>query len=381
MKVVPCGAGIGSTVTLAYDWIEFTGESESINLTGNYFLYSVEKQNHGTPYFQELYKVSTIVHGETLEFATLEIKPRPSFLSDNLVKVKLHNRFCYTPNLVESVKSFCREFGIRFKHYTRLDYAIDFQEVNQFGDNIQLLLHRFASKELILKGRSMTVHSSVSQYNGITWGARSSGLSMTLYNKTTELNKKSGKPWITGLWLQAGFDFERPVYRLEFSTKNPRYDIVSHEGETLGSYADIEFLDRFNEYLNYLYNNYFQVGIAEPGKRFSRLQRYSPLALFVGATQYRPQRSCIKPQSTNIKKTVVKNIVLEAMFLQRKGKKVEASYAWQMAMHYVDRYSLNRWFDKTFDRLCIKSTHMTHYDIITSESIKYHNLKQGTILN
>ena len=49
-------------------------------------------------------------------------------------------------------------------------------------------------------------------------------------------------------------------------------------------------------------------------------------------------------------------------------------------MKMVERYSLENWFAKTFARLQIESTYMTHWDVINSENIKTQNLKQGNLL-
>lgn len=372
-------------ITYAYDWIEFTAIASDVDLMSRHtFLYETEKAEHGTPYFRELYKVSTIIHGEVLPFANIETCPRPSFLDTNLVRVKLHNRFCYSPALTASVKQFCREFGLTFKNYTRIDYAVDFQSVSGFAD-VQGLLHAFASKAFVMKGKGMRVFSGVKLYTGITWGSRASGVAMTLYNKSFEMAKKGEKPWINDLWKCAGFDLNAPVYRLEFSTKKPRVDMVSVDGETYGTYGEIDFLDRFDAHLSYLYDIHFNVAIAEPGKRHSRCVRYSPFDLMMGVNIFRPQTTCIKPQGNNIKKTVIKNLVFEGLLMQHRGQRVEASYCWELAMHYVDRYSLQRWWAKAFDRLQIKSCYMTHWDIINTEatldSVKKHTLKQAEIWN
>lgn len=345
------------------------------------FLFAYQKQDTGTAYYHELYKITTIISGVEVDFGTIQRKPRPSFLDSGLVQVKLHNRLCYSPDIVASVKAFCREFGIEFKNYTRIDYAVDFQRVNEYGADIQRLLHAFASRELVLKGKAMKVHSGVKSYTGITWGSRASGVSISMYNKTVEMNKKTSKPWILAMWEEGGFDMEADTYRLEISTKKPRFDAVDEDGLLLGTYTDIDFLNSFEPYFDFLYRTQFQVAKAVPGVRFARCEKYTAFVLFSAATSFRPRTQCTKPQSSNIKKTVIKNIVFEAMLLQHRGQRVEASYAWELAMRYVDRYSLQKWWGKTFERLNIKSSALTHWDIVNNESILKHTLKEAEIWN
>lgn len=369
-----------SGITISYDWIEFTGEMKA-EIPLNTFLFYYKDAEHGTKYYNKLYKVSTIMYGEEIEFCELQAKPRPSFLSKHLVQVKLVNRMCYAPRTIEIIQQFLSEFGIEFKNYTRLDIAIDFQQVSIYGSDIQKLMQAFASKQLYLKSKSFKTHSLVSYYTGLSWGSRSSSVKVTLYNKTIEMQKKSSKPWITDLWKEAGFNEDLDVYRLEFSTSKPRVDIVEPEsGITLGTYNELDFLDKQKEYVNYLYQQHFQVAYSEKGVRFDRCNRYNLLGSLMEASIFKPVAPCVKPQSNNTHKIMIKKIVMEALFSQKEEDKVLSSYTWELAMKLIDRYSLQKWFAATFDRLRIKSTHMTHWDLINSESIKTKHLKQGEIL-
>jgi hypothetical protein len=371
-----------SGIAVSYDWIEFTGVMPKQSLPESTFLFSHKEAEHGTKQYNKLYKVSTIRYGEELEFAELQTQPRPRFLAKDLVQVKLANRICYTPDTLKAIEQFLNEYGIQFKNYTRLDIAIDFQEVAEYGNDIQKLMQAFAAKKLYLKSKSMKTHSLVSRYTGMTWGSRSSGVAATLYNKTEEMQKKSSKPWITDLWKEARFIEDMDVYRLEFSTTKPRVDIVDPEtGITLGTYSEVNFLDRQKEYLNFLYQQHFQVAHYEEGVRFDRCKRYNLLGSLMEASVFRSVTACIKPQSTNRKKSFIKELVMAASFFAKEGDKVQASYTWELVSKYVEQYSLQKWFGNTYDRLQIKSTYMTHWDMVNSESIKFNALKQAKLVD
>ncbi|WP_439516411.1 hypothetical protein [Sediminibacterium sp.] len=367
------------TYAMGFDWIEFTCISDLNGLPNHPFLFSHEHTGHGTKYFNDLYRVETIVHGETFPFAEIEVKPRPSFLDPCLVKVKISNRFCYSPDILESINKFLSEYRLTFKNYVRLDMFVDVQHLNEYGDDIQSFMQHCAARKLVMKGKSMKVHHKRNEVQTITWGSRSSGTSITMYNKTVEMLKKSWKPWIESLWKESGFNPELDTYRLEYSVKKPKTDIVSEWGETIGLFSDVTLISKFNDLLLYYHNTHFQLAINKEGERFSRLQRFHPFIF--DATIFRPKTTCIRPQSNNYTKAYIKRLAIDAMFYQKEGNRIHSTYLYNHLMELVHRYSLQKWFNDKFYWLNLKNSNLTVFDVYLQQHMKSTPLTQSEIFN
>lgn len=366
------------TYAMGFDWIEFTATSDLKGLPNMPFLFSHEHSGHGSKYFTDLYRIETIIHGESLPFAEMEVKPRPSFLDPLLVKVKISNRLCYSPDLMDTISQFLREYGLTFKNYVRLDMFVDVQRLNNYGNDIQSFMQHCASRKLIMKGKSMKVHHKRNEVQTITWGSRSSGTSVTMYNKTAEMNKKTWKPWIEMLWKEAGFCENMDTYRLEYSIKKPRVDIVTEHGETIGLFSNVDLISKFNDLLLYYHNTHFQLAFNEEGIRFSRMQRFHPFVF--DATPFRPRTTCIKPQSNNYTKAYIKRTAIDAMFYQKQGDIVNASYLYDHLMTVVNRYQLTKWYNDKFYWLNLKKSKVSVFDKITTDVMKAQLITQSQII-
>lgn len=367
----------GVTYAMGWDWIEFTAIMGADSLPVSPFLFTHEHTGHGSKYFLDLYKIDTVVHGEVLPFALMEVKPRPSFLDTHLVKIKIDNRFCYSPDIKKTVIEFLREYNLTFKNWTRLDMFCDVQQINAYSENVQQFMQHCASRKLVLKGKGMKVHHKRNEVETITWGSRSSGVAITMYNKTTEMLKKAWKPWIEQLWKQSNFDIEKDVYRLEYSVKKGKTDIVADSGETIGTFSDIDLIDQFDQLISYYHNTHFQLAINKEGERFSRLQRVYPFVFT--ATIYKPKTSCIRPKSTNYTKAYVKRLAVDALFYQKKGHRIQASYCYDHLLSIVERYSLHKWFERKFAWLNLTKSRYTVFDIAVRDYLKSQRLTQTTL--
>lgn len=75
----------------------------------------------------------------------------------------------------------------------------------------------------LLGGRPITEKSVPIVYTSTTWGSRSSGHQVQLYNKTLEMQQVAYKHHIATRWKSYGLDLQRDVWRLEIRiTKNAR---------------------------------------------------------------------------------------------------------------------------------------------------------------
>ncbi|SKA21229.1 hypothetical protein [Sediminibacterium ginsengisoli] len=373
----------GVTYCMGFDWLEFTAHADLNHLPEQPFLFQHENTGHGTKYFTELWRIDTIVHGEVLPFAELEMLPRPSFLAKNLVKVKIANRFCYSPDLHVNIENFCREYSLTFLNYTRVDLFIDVQQIAGYSTNIQAFMLDCASRKLVMKGKSMKIHYSRNEVTGITWGSRSSGTAITMYNKTEEMIKKTWKPWIEQLWKESHFDMDTDVYRIEFSLKKPRNLIVEsidqtgEDPQSLFDFTDMNLLSKFTSLLSYYYHHHFQMAYNEPGVRFSRMKRYTPLIL--EATPYFSTSVCVKPKSTNYTKSFIKRLAIDALFYQKKGDCLQSSFILDHVLGVVERYSLGKWFHEKFHWLNLRRSQKSVFDYINNDLIKTQMLSETQI--
>lgn len=75
----------------------------------------------------------------------------------------------------------------------------------------------------LLGGRPITEKSTPIMYTSTTWGSRSSGHQVQLYNKTVEMQQVAYKHHIAQRWKDYGLDLKRDVWRLEIRiTKGAR---------------------------------------------------------------------------------------------------------------------------------------------------------------
>ena len=88
-------------VTVSFDWIEFTAiqkpDKTDFKETDHF---QVKFLDHGSQYFIEMAEIFHLPPGseDWIKCASLEIKPRVNFINQNIVKIKLENRYCYQEN-------------------------------------------------------------------------------------------------------------------------------------------------------------------------------------------------------------------------------------------------------------------------------------------
>lgn len=360
---------------LGYDWIEFTATIVG-ELPNFPFMFEHEQASIGTQHYKELYNVSTYVNGEALPFCQLQLKPRVCFIDTNVLQVKIDNRFCYNPNILTAIKHFCREYGLTFKNYIRLDLFIDFQKVN-FYDSPNDVMKLFKSEHLRLKAKRVKTYARYGKIETVSFGSRSSTCMITMYNKTIEMRAKTNKPWVSDLWKLAAFDEDKDTYRLEFSIKKQQTYIVDADGLYICNYAEIDTLNDFKKILDYFYNQHFAVAYFETRIRFSRLHQYHMLAF--DATTYFSETICQKPKSNNYTKSYIKRLCVDVMFLEKRGEYVDSSLLLDHVHRIVERHHLGKWFDEKMFWFKTEKSHHTLFDMIHSSLSKGLQLRQANL--
>lgn len=350
--------------TIYTDWIEFTALKTTENLLSSDNKIDFHNTERGTQYFKELITIQ--YKGATI--ANLEHLPRVSFIDNKIVKIKLLNHVNYLYDCEIVVQEICKAFSLNFKNFTRIDYAIDLQEVPGF-DNVQAFLGDIMSRKIRMKSKELTTFSDCNEITGVSFGKRVSGLKVTIYNKTKELKKKIDKPYIRDAWQAAGFDMDKDVYRIEFSTKKPRTENLNEDGETIGTYNEIEFLksETVKEYAKFLvHTNRFY--FAAPGERLTNNKGFT-IVLRETFTRFKRVYGVVKEQANNLKKVILKSLVFEALFMQKQKKRLQAAAAVELIQTMAERYSLKAWLYKTFERLQIDLNDLTAKDAQTESQL------------
>lgn len=365
---------IKQKVVVSTDWIEFTCMAKSALLICQDDRFTTEAMETGSPYFRERF----VIKYNNFPIAMMECKPRPSYLDPNLIKIKLENYCNYCFDVHTLVKDIVCAFEFSFKNFTRMDYSIDFQESDTEG-SINDFLEDVSAGKIRMKGKSLVIHrASNSDITGVSFGKRASGLMCTIYNKTTHMRQRVDKPYIRETWQAAGFDQEESVYRMEFSCGRPRTENISEDFETLGTFHSIDLLSNINEYVNYLINsNLFYY----TDKRVSRQSGFK-LVMKESISKFKRIYPVIKQAATNIKKSMLKHLTLEALFMQKDGKKrAEASAAWELIQSIMSRWGLSEWGRKTFPRLNINTSQFSMLDELTTRELKDFRFSSGNFRN
>lgn len=382
------------------DWVEFTGKMELINIDEiKSFMFHHTNTNRGTQFFKNLYQINTIYDGEDINFCTLETTPRVSFIPVDIVKIKLNNQYCYHSKYLDLLKIFIENYKITFKNYTRIDVFIDFQKINKFNYDIQKFYKYLANKKLTIKNKQKTtIYNNSDPFsnkksiekdhhlynifyngnfiNGLSFGSRSSGVYVSTYCKSLEIEKKSHKPYIIENWKNLNFNLDLPVYRVEVSMKKNVIDIVNDEGETIGNYNDINFLQNLQPFLIHQIKTHFSLTF-NTNKDITRRKKYTPFNLQKCDTKNIIW--CEKPISSNYTKSYIKRLTTDAIFYQKENNRILAHYLFEHAQKLVDRYNLHKWFYNKLDYLGLELLYLNKIQIQDIEKLQIKQLLQTSL--
>ena len=252
------------------DWL-------SINYNGilcKSILFTAKETSKRSKYFN---KITEYLAGSEI-FCTVASEPFSSILEKDLVQIKISNRFLYQKGLVSSIKMFLSEHDLKFKGFSRIDIAYDF---NYFFDALppQNFIYNFLSEEYQRAGRG-TWHSSGKHqeslvYEYLGFGSRYSDIRAYLYNKSTEMREVVNKPYIKEQWLKNGLDCSQDVWRLEFSLKGDVFKIIdTRTGEEIKHELDIiENYDFIYNFFTALIEKYWDFSYRNSINRKSRANK------------------------------------------------------------------------------------------------------------
>lgn len=235
------------------DWLEvFCSEGLLGPRDAEYFIrqgYDVEKRAYGTPQYRQMF---TINEGGC---PVLEVRRDPYSLKcqggifePNDCHLRLSNRACYQPGIIDWLRRFMLAHGYEYKTLSRIDIALDFLKFDSGMLPNNLLMGYLRNKYSKLNQCNISAHGlecvgnvdlhgrdswrNGRQWNSVKWGAATSAISTKLYNKSMEMRQVKRKFYIEDCWRRAGLwpkdlvlcddtKGEFPdVWRVEFSIKS-----------------------------------------------------------------------------------------------------------------------------------------------------------------
>lgn len=323
--------------------------------------YEVEKIEATSFHFKHIYKVFQLQGSEQIEFATIECLPHVSFIPANTAIIKIHNRILYSNQYHEITKQLLNEFNFTFVNYSRIDFAMDF---NSFLGGLSPIdfINRIANNTFVFRGRKnqrfiasegYELHRNGKHFNALKLGSRKSDLTIQLYNKTLEQQKKASKPWIKEFWQQNKlYETQNPVWRLEISMKKSDKSLIDLEtGEAIADWQNIDLITPENvvKIFSILYNQHFQVALSVEGKtQFCRLPKLK--LLNIPTVLNLLQRINDKIPSTSWVKYRVKKLVESVS--EYKTEYIER--AKELANHVIDilsQHDLKDWFSNKYGNI------------------------------
>lgn len=214
---------VGLKRCINIDWLQVS-LIESKPMDAEYFRsigYKVLQRDYGTPLFAEMF---TICEGDRPVF---EIRRNPYSLKKNggifstgAVHLRLHNRMCYQPKPIDSLRKFILTHGYQYVGIVRIDICLDITkfDYNQNPDKFiqDYMRHRFQRD----RNGNVAAHGTERDnrhWNSIKWGSDKSMINVKMYDKTLELAQGQEKSYIRQRWHEAGLSESQKV---RFSYQN-----------------------------------------------------------------------------------------------------------------------------------------------------------------
>ena len=210
------------------DWLEiYCFEPISEQRDKAYFEkkgYVVKKRAYGTPQYEE---VLTLYEYDK---PFLEIRRKPYSLKrlggifeDNACHIRLVNRACYQPHVIDVLRIFLLKHGYQYRSVTRIDICYDFHRFDNQMNPRNVIIKYMKGDYSKINQANIAAHGTDAwdgrTWNSLKWGAPTSSVSTKLYLKTLEMKEQKEKFHIEDAWAAAGLDKDKDIWRLEFSIK------------------------------------------------------------------------------------------------------------------------------------------------------------------
>lgn len=234
------------------DWLEvYVLEPAGLNARDAEFFradgWIVSERSYGTRQYQEMF---TLMQYGTME-PLLEVRRNPCgnktssgvfVLDPRSCHIRLTNRTCYFPLAAKLLSDFLSRYQYDFQRISRIDLCLDFELFDSKDKPSRFLTRYLQGVYRRVRDSNIRVFGKDQwdgqTWNSASWGAKSSAVSVKLYNKTLELKEVKDKPYIRQQWAAAGLidDYQHMtrtkvqdgqsvtyspmIWRLEFSIKS-----------------------------------------------------------------------------------------------------------------------------------------------------------------
>lgn len=369
-KIVPTSNGGTRYALIEHSPADFQG-----------FLFRLNKTDRKSLHYRYNWDIETMYFGEWEKFASIEFQPFLKAIPQDNAQIRLENKFLYTAKGFECFELLIGELGCRFKHWSRLDFAIDFQKFQLNNISPKNFIRYVAKGQIAIRGvrksrsrannfispsmhlpkvGSETFMVSHKEYCGLYIGTYKSPVSIKMYNKTLELRQKTVKPYIYSMWDGAGFNYtDNDVWRIEFATKNSNKKFVDVEsGEIIATYKDFHLFhpDTIHDFVKSLLAERFRTAYTRGQKQFCRMERIE-LFDIEGQTYALPAYTEVK-NTSNMDRYRIKNMVKMYITYLDENKEVAKNLKYAILNEVAD-HAQTEWFEKMLNHN-YKNTPLSH---------------------
>lgn len=211
------------------DWLEvYCFENKAIPRDMEYFKaqgYVVKKRDYGTPQYKEVLSLyeydKPFVEIRRLPYS---LKRLGGIFEDNACHIRLTNRACYQPNVIDVLRKFLIAHGYIYRSISRIDICLDFIKFDNLMNPANVIIKYMKGEYSKINQCNIAAHGKDAwdgrTWTSLKWGSPTSSISTKLYCKSLEMEEVKEKFHIQDAWTAAGIDWQNnKVWRVEFSIK------------------------------------------------------------------------------------------------------------------------------------------------------------------
>ena len=206
------------TKVICLDWLEisFIKKLPVIALNNSHWLDErscIVRTENTNKTFEGLYLL--LIDG--IKIGELSFNSRYSFVSDEVVHLKIDNKLLYSVECGEHIRYITNVLGFTYSHIKRIDIAIDTNNT----DVLSFMNKYINSSKIKVKGKQKFIDTRTlgKASKTVYYGSPKSGKQIRIYNKTDEVIR-SGKDYILDFYTLNGLNYEKAeVQRIELTLR------------------------------------------------------------------------------------------------------------------------------------------------------------------
>lgn len=292
--------------------------------------------------------------------------------------LKVENAVLYQSDYIARVFLFLSAMGFKYKSITRMDLCYDSNELYG-GLTHQNLYSRYQKNKYLKIGQNeympvmdgkytieakrnrigkdengknkyeevQVIEGEISEHRmkSATWGMRSSGIQVQMYNKSQELRDKTMKHYIVDYWKMCGLDTDKDVWRIEIRIAKGRKmlqnkatgkEMFLHMNDLLTQETIEELFQTFAEkYFRFFHNS----GSKDRIQRMNQLRVFS----FTKDVKMRPKCRTNKKDYTRKHKIMINDLTHQIAECDKLGVSVSSDLK-VVRKYYIDAYNMEKWY-------------------------------------